>query len=371
MGKTSVSYSLHRLNGDFSHSFSGNVKELGAWRAEGLELKKQADGRYSTTVQLPAGTLIEYKVTRGSWNTVERGPDGAEMENRKLTPTKTQSVNIQVATWVDQGKAEPGKSTATGNIQKHIGFHSTLLSNDRTLAVYLPPGYDENPNQRYPVLYVQDGQNIFDAATSFAGIEWQADETAERLINEGKIRPIIIVGIYNTPDRTEEFTPFQLSEEDPVARGVYYDWFVAYEVKRFIDKTYRTLPDKANTAIAGASLGGLISLDAVRIHPDVFGACVAMSPALWSADGKLLRQLTENTDWMKGTRFWIDAGEGETDDYPPGEAVPHLQTLATALRSAGLTEGKDFIAKVIDSEDQNETAWSKRFGDVLMFLYGK
>ncbi len=350
---------------------SGNVTELGSWRAEGLELKKEDDGRYVATTQLPGGEDIEYKVTRGSWNTVERGTDGAEMENRTLKPVKTESIAIEVATWVDQGQAEPGKSTLTGNIRTHVGFHSTLLDNDRTLVVYLPPGYDENPDKRYPVLYMQDGQNLFDTAMSFAGVEWNVDETAEKLINEGKIEPVIIVGIYNSPDRTEEFTPIRKSESDPVARGVYYGWFVAYEVKRFIDKTYRTLPDREHTAIAGSSLGGLIALDAARAHNDVFGECVAMSPALWSAEGELLSQWTADNDWMTNTKFWIDMGEGETEDYPAGEAVPHLQTLASTMQSAGLVKDNDYVERVVEGEEQNEAAWSKRFGDVLMFLYGK
>ncbi len=350
---------------------AGNSKELGSWRAEGLELKKSDDDKYHATIQLPGGEPVEYKVTRGSWNSVERGADGVEIENRTLSPTKTQAVNIKVATWVDQGKAEPGKSTASGNIRMHVGFHSTLLNNERTLAVYLPPGYDQNPDARYPVLYMQDGQNVFDTATSFAGVEWNADETAEKLITEGTINPVIIVGIYNSPDRTEEYTPWQASETDPVARGVYYGWAVAYEVKRFIDKTYRTKPDRANTAIAGSSLGGLIALDTARAHNDIFGACAALSPALWSAEGELLSQWTADHDWMNGTRFWIDVGEGETEDYPTGEAVPHLQTLAATLQSAGLVKGQDYIEHIAEGEEQNEAAWSKRFDQVLMFFYGK
>ena len=253
----------------------------------------------------------------------------------------------------------------------HVGFHSTLLNNERTLAVYLPPGYDQNPDARYPVLYMQDGQNLFDTATSFAGVEWNADETAEKLIKEGKINPVIIVGIYNSPDRTEEYTPWQALESDPVARGVYYGWATAYEVKRFIDKTYRTKPDRDNTAIAGSALGGLIALDTARAHKDIFGACAALSPSLWSAEGEMLAQWTADNDWMKGTRFWIDVGEGETEDYPAGEAVPHLQTLAATLQSAGLVKGKDFVEHVAEGDEQNEAAWSKRFDQVLIFLYGK
>ncbi len=350
---------------------SGNVTELGSWRAEGLELEKQDDGKYHAIVQLAGGVPVEYKVTRGSWNSVERGVDGVEIENRTLDPIKTEAVKFEVATWVDSGKATPGESTITGDVRIHLGFHSTLLDNERTLAVYLPPGYDQNPDQRYPVLYMQDGQNLFDAANTFAGVEWGADETAEKLISEGKINPVIIVGIYNTPDRTEEYTPWQASEDDPVARGVYYGWFAAYEAKRFIDKTYRTLPGRENTTIAGSALGGLIALDTARAHNDVFGACAAISPSLWSAEGELISQWTRDHDWMNGTRFWIDMGEGETEDYPTGEAIPHLQSLAATLESAGLTRGQDFQTLAVDAEETFEAAWAKRFDQALIFLYGK
>src|SRR5207253_2375414 len=126
--------------------------------------------------------------------------------NRVFTASDKKVVEAPVANWIDNGKAVPGRVTMTGEIRQHKKFHSDVLGNDRTLVVYLPPGYDK-AKDKYPVLYMQDGQNLFDESTSFQGIEWNLDETAQQLITQNKISPIIIVGIFNAETRTAEFTP--------------------------------------------------------------------------------------------------------------------------------------------------------------------
>src|SRR5206468_8014045 len=130
------------------------------------------------------------------------------------------TVQASVATWVDKGKTVPGRVTLTGTFQQHKKFHSSILNNERTIIVYLPPGYEEEANQntRYPVLYMQDGQNLFDESTSFAGVEWRVDETAQKLMESAKIQPAIIVGIYNAGEqRTAEFTPPPLATSSALA----------------------------------------------------------------------------------------------------------------------------------------------------------
>src|SRR5205085_1778684 len=146
-------------------------------------------------------------------------------------------------------------------------------------VVYVPPDYEKQTDQRYPVLYMNDGQNLFDGATSFAGIEWRVDETAEHLIAAKQIEPVIIVGIYNgLTERSVEFAPPSMASDAAKGRGDLYAKFVVEEVKPFIDKTYRTNPDRAHTALAGGSHGGLMALHVAKQSPQTFGQLGLFSP---------------------------------------------------------------------------------------------
>src|SRR5262249_33385857 len=156
---------------------SGNASDLGGWDGAGVQLKKMEDGKHHGEIEVTSDVEYAYKVTRGSWSTVERGPKGEETANRTFKAEGESKVQGAVATWVDGGKSVPGLHTVSGIVREHRKFHSDALKNERTILVYLPPGYDNDQakESRYPVLYMQDGQNLFDAATSFAGIEWKVD----------------------------------------------------------------------------------------------------------------------------------------------------------------------------------------------------
>src|SRR5262245_879090 len=170
----------------------------------------------------------------------------------------------------------------------HRNFPSALLGNERTLVVYLPPGYDAAAKQRYPVFYLQDGQNVFEASTAAFGVEWEADDTAERLIREGQIPPLIMVGIYNTPERANEYTTSYDATAKVGGKGKLYGRFVMEEVKPFIDATYRTRTDREHTAVGGSSLGGLISLAMAQQFHDKFSKCAVMSASLWWNRGRII-----------------------------------------------------------------------------------
>jgi hypothetical protein len=200
-------------------------------------MKKADDGTFSASVALPKNIPVEYKITRGSWETVEKNPDGSEMNNRTLTPADETTLDFEIGAWADKRPDRPAdpppaqpaaaapvapttpaappaappppppakiESTATGDIRTHR-IHSRILDNNRSLYVWLPPGYSTNKDQKYAILYMHDGQNLFDRALNPVG-EWQADETAARLIAEKKIQPLIIVGIANTALRMDEYT---------------------------------------------------------------------------------------------------------------------------------------------------------------------
>ena len=368
---------------------SGNVELLGNWNGRGLALSKRGAREHVGSISVARGTKLEYKVTRGSWDTVEKEAGGAELANRTLTVDHDVIERITVAAWRDTSEAPaPRPSTITGDVRYHDAFASRILGNSRRLIVWLPPGYDANPSQRYPVLYMHDGQNVFDDATSFAG-EWRADETAARLIAEAKIEPIIIVGIENAGDaRVEEYTPTQdRDRRGPTTigattlgattrmvggHGERYAQFLITEVKPFIDSTYRTLPDREHAAVCGSSLGGLISLYLAWKHNDVFGLCGAVSPSLWWSDRDMLVKFEVDSKWMKRVRIWADMGTDEgVLDITRAVHLREAREFHAIMARAGLKKGRDFEYREFDGAEHNEQAWSARFDQVLMFLFGK
>lgn len=350
---------------------AGSLDAVSSWKADGLPLKRGDDGRFYGSVRLPKGAVLEYKITRGSWETVERDKAGGEIANRSLTVMENAKVEITVQAWAGATSRPAKEPSLTGDIRFHHEFKSKHLGNERTLAVYLPPGHESDKEQRYPVLYMHDGQNIFDAATSFLGIEWQADETAERLIKAGRVRPLIIVGIYNNAERVEEYTPWR-DEKRGGGKGDLYAKFLVEEVKPFIDKKYRTLPDRKNTAVAGSSLGGLISLHVCVRHPETFSMCGAISPALMWSDSRMLQEASEGRDWMKDTRFWVDMGSKEDRQIAEfSRAIASTRELVAVFDRAGLVPGRDYYYwEVVDGE-HNEAHWAARFDKVLLYLFGR
>ena len=188
---------------------------------------------------------------------------------------------------------QPLLHTLTGNIRFHRSFHSRHLPRDRDIIVYLPPDYDADHERRYPVFYLHDGQNLFDAETAFGGEEWHLDETAEQLIRAGSIQPLILIGIYNGEDRVEEYTPTTDEHNRIGGRAVLYAAMIIDELKPFVDSQYRTLAGPQNTALGGSSLGGLVTLYIGLRHPEIFGKLAALSPSLWWKRGVILRMIRD------------------------------------------------------------------------------
>jgi len=231
---------------------------------------------------------------------------------------------------------------------------------------------------------MHDGQNLFDAATSFAGVEWRADETATRLIEENKIEPLIIVAIANTKNRMDEYTLYRDDRRSAGGGGQAYMKFVVDEVKPFIDKTYRTRADRNSSGVGGSSLGATISLEICRAYPEQFGNCMAMSPALGWADNALIGQLQGVTGkdrldprrasleatWIASCRFWIDVGtmEGETQANH-NAMVGGLLRLEAILIQSGLKRWDGYAVMVVEGAQHNESAWADRLDKALMYLF--
>jgi predicted alpha/beta superfamily hydrolase len=246
-------------------------------------------------------------------------------------------------------------------------FHSEILPDDRVVSVYLPPQYLEQGDQkerRFPVLYLQDGQNLFDGRTSYiAGKTWDANTTADRLTEAGEIEPVILVGIANTGlRRMAEYTPtrdFKMGGGE----GRSYARLLIEELKPLIDSSYRTMPEAKNTGLGGSSLGGLISLYVGFAHPEVFGKLAVMSPSLWWDHRSILNAIEQQAT-KPDLRIWLDMGTAE--------GAKHLRDtdmLDRLLLKRGWRSGVDLAYARVPGAVHDERAWSDRFGDVLRFLF--
>ncbi len=348
---------------------AGDRPEVGGWRPDGLKLDRGEDGLHRAKVRLRRGGRLAFKFTRGSWATVEKAADGSEVANRTADLHGDAEVRAVVAGWAT-GAASPRASTVVGRLEIHPGFRSEALDNERSLRVWLPPGYGDEPDRRYPVVYVMDGQNVFDEATSAFGREWRADETATRLIGEGAIEPVIVVGVDNTPGRMAEFTPVADPKSGRGGKGPAFVGFLADQVKPFVDRTYRTRPEPADSTVVGSSLGGLIALESLRVRPDRFGKVAALSPSLWWADDAFLDRFDGPPAFPAKSLCWIDMGT--TEDSTDDESARHVERtrrLAERIARAGGVRGETLHLEIIPGARHNEPAWAGRLGDVLRFLH--
>lgn len=299
----------------------------------------------------------EFKVTRGNWQLCEAGPMGTVMDNRKLFLQSDTSLDISVASWSDDYAGTGAKHTASTSV--HImdsAFFIPQLNRYRKIWIYLPLGYEKS-KKRYPVLYMQDGQNLFDDATSFSG-EWGVDECLDSL-NMAGMNTGIVVGIENSTERLQEYSPF-ITDEIINPEGKAYASFMANTLKPFVDKHYRTLPGKENSMVAGSSFGANISYYCMLEYPQVFG-----KGGLFSLSLRLMPQLINLTDSVAATlnsQFFFYTGAQES-----ATMVTNTQVIADKLgeHSSGL------IYHITDlSGKHTEAYWRKWFGECYLWLNG-
>src|SRR5437763_21826 len=260
-------------------------------------------------------------------------------------------------------------TTLTGNIQRHRAFPSKILRNRRDVLVYLPPGYSRFSRRKYPVLYLHDGQNVFDAATAFAGVEWGVDETAESLIRKKLIEPLIIVAIANTgEDRIHEYAPTRgvidaRAKRKKRSRGLarLYGAFLIEELKPYIDKRYHTKREAEFTGLGGSSLGGLVTLAIGILFPHAFRRLAVMSPSIWWDDFAIYR-LVDSIEQKPPLKIWLDSGTAE-----PG--WEQARELLNRLVEKGWKLQKDLQYMEAQSGDHSEAAWAARVEPALRFLF--
>jgi predicted alpha/beta superfamily hydrolase len=260
--------------------------------------------------------------------------------------------------------ADDDQAVSGPNLHKHQGFRSRILKNQRDLIVYLPPGYEAQRARRFPVLYLHDGQNLFDGATSFIpGMDWHVGQTADRGIQEKKIQPLIIVGIYNAGKaRVREYTPTRV----PRLGGGSADRFAKFllkEVMPFTQGEYRTLSGQEFTGMGGSSLGGLVSLYLGLKLPHVFGKLAALSPSVWW-NQRVITRFAETAPVHPRPRIWLDTG---TREGP--RVVKDVEQFRDVLLQKGWRLGQDLHYERVEGGEHNEAAWAQRVGPFLEFLF--
>jgi len=274
----------------------------------------------------------------------------------------------------------PVAATASApRIEKHRDFPSQFVA-PREVDVWLPPGYDRDSAERYPVIYAHDGQNLFDPKTSYAGVPWSVDEALLRLIAAGKTRGAIVVGIWNTPARSAEYMPQKavaVRSAKEVAGLVYapdvplqsdaYLRFVVTELKPFVDRTYRTATDRAHTFIMGSSMGGLISAYAIAEFPEVFGGAACVSTHWPAGDGAVIDYLARHLPPPGAHKFYFDYGTATLD----AGYEPFPQRMEAAMRAAGSTEGSLWLTRKFPGAAHAEQSWRERVDIPLAFLLGE
>ena len=250
-------------------------------------------------------------------------------------------------------------------LKVHRGFRSRILPDRRDLIVYLPPQYETEPNRHYPVLYLHDGQNLFDPATSYIkGRTWMVREAADAAIEAGEVEPLIIVGIYNTGDRRlAEYTherDWQMGGGEADSYGA----LITRELIPWIGLHYRTKPGREHTGMGGSSLGGLVSLYLGLKYSEIFGRLAVLSPSVWWNHKSILGVLNESAPQLPHKpRIWLDVG-----DHEGRMTLRDTELLAKRLRANGWDEDSLSFEKVLGGT-HDEASWAGRVGPLLRFLF--
>lgn len=263
--------------------------------------------------------------------------------------------------------AIPGRQhTLAGDVRRHPGFHSQFLPTDRNVLVWLPPGYHAQPWRRYPVLYLQDGQNLFDGATSVQpGLEWRVDETAQQLIQAQLVEPLIVVGIDNArQERGWEYSSPPWTQPGRADGADWYGRMLVEELKPAIDAQYRTRPGPWDTGLGGSSLGGLVALYLGLKYPHVFGKLAPLSlPGLAGLSTRVWQEISGL--WTKlPLRIWLDVGTSE-----PFHFLVAVRSIRDALLAKGWQWGADLAYYEQPGGEHTEAAWAQRVAPVLHFLF--
>ena len=313
---------------------------------------------YKITLPASNGTA-QFKFTRGSWASVEGTSNGSFIPNRSFVYSTNAIVNCEIAGWEDLKTGGNTGSTANENVKVlSQSFFMPQLNRSRKVWIYLPSDY-QSSSKSYPVLYMHDGQNVFDVLTSFSG-EWGVDETLTSREKLGLSTAIVVALDKGGSKRLDEYSPF-VNPQYGGGEGEAYCDFIVQTLKPFIDSAYRTKPEFSFTGIAGSSMGGLISLFAASRYPNTFGKVGVFSPAFWFSDS--LIEVVKNSNLNKGMKVYFVSGANESKDM-----VPDMKMYDSLLISKGLDSSARFLIVKNDGA-HSEWFWKREFPAAFNFLF--
>ncbi len=346
------------------------ASNLNGWNPSVGEYKfqKSTEG-YELTIALPSTEIISYKITRGSWETVECTGTGGELPNRIIQTNKIKNdtlIVIEVNHWKDEFANIPKLSTKSINVNIISNeFPLTKLGKTRRVWVYLPSNYNKT-KKRYPVLYMHDGQNLFDELTAPFG-EWGVDECLDTMCKKLNF-DVIVVGIDNGKDeRLSEYSPYdfkvkpdEVNTWDVKGTGDLYLASLVSDLKPYIDSAYRTKSGVKSTHICGSSMGGLISLYAIMRYPEVFGTAGVFSPSFWTNMDSLKAEISRNKNEKWGGNVYMIAGELEGSRY-----TSNMTEISELIERKGK---RGIKVSSISMGQHKESFWRSMFPDYLRWL---
>ncbi len=340
------------LTGDQKVFITGGIEQLGYWDPGKVTMKKIGSSTHVNSLSIQGPGTIEYKYTLGCWEKECADKTGKPLPNfRAIIQTDTTILDT-VWAWTDKQPRKPVSPSITGTAHYYEGLKGNGIM-ERDVVVWLPPGYEDQENTAYPVIYMHDGQNVFDAATSAFGIEWQVDEAITNLVEAGEMQPLIAVGIYNTPDRSSEYLPGDTANA--------YMAFIIEKLKPFIDSAYRTKSGPEYTMTCGASAGGLAAFMLAWEHPTVFSKAICMSPALKVRTIDYVKVVQESPVIEQKAFFYLYNGGQELE----AELLPGIEEMVTMLNSKGYLVGLDYQFIVDPEALHEEAAWAEHFPEAI------
>lgn len=338
---------------------TGNTPQFECWNPAAFPLTREKDNVWTGTAIIPADLPLEYKITRGSWASEELTPDNNIPGNKRLEAgVEDCTLEHWIHHWKDLRMGPAPDITGNYDILENVP--SAALNNARNIVVWLPPDYYKEPNRKYPVLYMQDGQQVFDTLTSTWNKAWDVDDWCTELIAAGKIRETIIVAPYCTTRREAEYNP----DED----GDSYVRFLIHELMPAIQRDFRVMTGPAHTAIAGSSLGGTIAFYAAWKHPDVFSHVACLSPAFRFNESKSCFDLVRAARKKPALKIFLYVGQGDALEQ---ELAAGVNEMAEMLAPLKFKAGKDLMFVRDPDGKHDEATWSKHSGEWIEFLLGK